>query len=149
MTLTHSVRVRILIPLIFNGTVCCTVIFFALNSADGCILQTQRYNFFKSGAVAKQNHLSKVKINMTKIRNFERCKKRRRRRARGEPLELKTGGMYVGFLKNKKVSRELFCLPCYFFGQKPVFVRLLQNRVLQQPLFTLTAFPQFRQNQSP
>ena len=59
---------------------------------------------------------------------------RLQRRARVEPLEWKTGGMYVGFLKNKKVSRELFCLPCSYFGQKPVFARLLLR---QQPLLNL------------
>ena len=86
------------------------------------------------GAVSKQNTIAKPQINIINMTNFHCFKTRLRRRARGEPLELKTGGVYVGFLKIQKVSRELFVLLCYFFGQKPVFVRLLQNGVLQQPL---------------
>ena len=85
------------------------------------------------GAVSKQNTIAKPQINIINMTNFHCFKTRLRRRARGEPLELKTGGVYVGFLKIQKVSRELFVLLCYFFGQKPVFVRLLQNGVLQQP----------------
>ena len=85
------------------------------------------------GAVSKQDTIAKPQININNMTNFHCFKTRLRRRARGEPLELKTGGVYVGFLKIQKVSRELFVLLCYFFGQKPVFVRLLQNGVLQQP----------------
>ena len=109
-----------------------------------------RYSFYKKGfgAVSKQNTIAKPQINIINMTNFHCFKTRLRRRARGEPLELKTGGVYVGFLKIQKVSRELFVLLCYFFGQKPVFVRLLQNGVLQQPQYLITIYSSKKCRQS-
>ena len=71
----------------------------------------------ESGAVSKQNIIAKPQINIINMTNFHRFKTRLRRRARGEPLELKTGGVYVGFLKIQKVSRELFVSLCYFLDK--------------------------------
>ena len=68
------------------------------------------------GAVSKQNIIAKPQINIINITNFHRFKTRLRRRARGEPLELKTGGVYVGFLKIQKVWKKISGASCLLSG---------------------------------